>query len=51
MFSDAAAKNPGSNSGSGWTAQIKIGNRLLGLDGKFYRRPNILTLIPIIGGN
>ena len=30
-------KYPGSNSGSGWTAQIKIGNKYLGQDGKLYK--------------
>lgn len=42
---NAAAKFPASNSGSSWTAQIKIGNKFLGSDGKFYRRPNNLTHI------
>jgi hypothetical protein len=43
----AAAKYPGSRSGSMWTAQIKIGKKLLGLDGKLYTKPNGLTHIPI----
>lgn len=47
---NAATKFSGSNSGNGWTAQIKVGNKLLGLDGAFYRKPNNLTHIPLIGG-
>ncbi|WP_052953971.1 RHS repeat-associated core domain-containing protein [Clostridium sp. C8] len=41
-----------SNSGSGWTAQIRVGGKLLGLDGNFYPRknPSNLTHIPLIGG-
>lgn len=45
----AAAKYPGSNSGSVWTAQIKIGNELLGQDGKFYAKPGNITHIPVEG--
>lgn len=47
---NAAMKYPGSNSGSGWTAQIKIGNKYLGQDGKLYKdnKQNI-THIPIEG--
>ncbi|WP_239077750.1 hypothetical protein, partial [Pseudomonas sp. 008] len=44
---NAAAKFPESNSGAGWTAQIKIGNKLLGQDGKLYRKPSNLTHIPV----
>ncbi len=44
---NAAARFPGSRSGSQWTAQIKIGNKLLGSDGVLYRRPSDLTHIPI----
>ncbi|KIH82807.1 putative large exoprotein involved in heme utilization or adhesion of ShlA/HecA/FhaA family [Pseudomonas batumici] len=44
---NAAAKFPGSNSGSGWTAQIKIGSKLLGQDGNLYRKPSNLTHIPV----
>ncbi|WP_076308031.1 RHS repeat-associated core domain-containing protein [Paenibacillus odorifer] len=44
---NAAAKFPSSNSGSGWTAQIKVGNKLLGQDGKFYRNPSNITHIPV----
>lgn len=46
----ASVKYPGSHSGSGWTAQIKDGKKLLGVDGKFYTRANNLTHIPIKGG-
>jgi hypothetical protein len=45
----AAAKYPGSNSGSVWTAQIKIGGELLGQDGKFYSKPENITHIPVEG--
>ena len=45
--SNAAAKFPGSNSGAGWTAQIKIGGKLLGQDGKLYRKPGNQTHIPV----
>ncbi|MFY0521523.1 hypothetical protein ACOMCU_27470 [Lysinibacillus sp. UGB7] len=38
---------PDSNSGNMWTAQIKIGKKLLGEDGKLYKKPNNLTHIPI----
>ena len=44
---NAAAKFPGSNAGSGWTAQIKIGNKLLGQDGLLYRQPSNATHIPV----
>ncbi len=37
----------GSNSANGWTAQIKIKNKLLGQDGKLYRKPSNLTHIPV----
>ncbi|WP_397458938.1 hemagglutinin repeat-containing protein [Pseudomonas asplenii] len=43
----AAQSFPGSNSGSGWTAQIKIGGKLLGQDGNFYKKPSNLTHIPV----
>lgn len=46
---NAAAKFPGSNSGNGWTAQIKVGNKLLGLDGNLYKNPSNLTHIPVMG--
>ncbi|HEX3029390.1 MAG TPA: hypothetical protein VHT34_08825 [Clostridia bacterium] len=46
---NAAAKFPGSNSGSGWSAQIKVGNKLLGQDGKFYNNPSNITHIPVEG--
>ena len=38
---------PDSNSGNMWTAQIKIGKKLLGQDGNLYKKPNNLTHIPI----
>jgi filamentous hemagglutinin len=44
---NAAEKFPGSNSGAGWTAQIKIGNKLLGQDGMLYRKPSNSTHIPV----
>ncbi|MDP9514904.1 two-partner secretion domain-containing protein [Pseudomonas protegens] len=44
---NAAVKYPGSNSGAGWTAQIKIGNKLLGQDGNLYRKASNLTHIPV----
>lgn len=44
---NALARFPDSNSGTMWTAQIKIKNKLIGTDGKLYRRPNNKTHIPI----
>ncbi|WP_421535110.1 DUF637 domain-containing protein [Pseudomonas marginalis] len=44
---NAATNYVGSNSGSGWTAQIKIGNKLLGQDGVLYRRASNTTHIPV----
>ncbi|WP_339466834.1 MULTISPECIES: hypothetical protein [unclassified Pseudomonas] len=44
---NAAANHPGSNSGSGWTAQIKIGKKLLGQDGRLYRKVTNVTHIPV----
>jgi filamentous hemagglutinin len=44
---NAAAKFPGSRSGSMWTAQIKIGKKLLGSDGNLYNKPSDLTHIPV----
>lgn len=44
---NAAQKYPNSNSGREWTAQIKVGNKLLGGDGKFYRKPSNITHIPL----
>jgi filamentous hemagglutinin len=43
----AARKFPGSRSGAMWTAQIKIGKKLLGSDGRLYNKPSDLTHIPI----
>ncbi|WP_082849596.1 MULTISPECIES: polymorphic toxin type 30 domain-containing protein [unclassified Sulfitobacter] len=37
----------GSNSQRGWTAQIKIGNKLLGTDGKLYNKHSNKTHIPV----
>jgi hypothetical protein len=34
---NAKIKFPGSNSGSQWTAQIKVGKKYLGADGNFYK--------------
>jgi len=34
---NAAMKHPGSNSGGMWTAQIRIGGKYVGTDGKLYR--------------
>ncbi|WP_303085567.1 hypothetical protein [Moraxella sp.] len=44
---NAAQKYPNSNSGREWTAQIKVGNKLLGSDGRFYRKPSNITHIPL----
>jgi RHS repeat-associated protein len=44
---NAAARFPGSNSAIRWTGQIKVGNKLLGLDGNWHRRPSNLTHIPL----
>lgn len=44
---NAAKKFPGSNSGSMWTAQIKVKKKLIGADGKLYSKPNNETHIPI----
>ena len=45
---NAALKFPGSNSGTQWTAQIKVGNKYLGADGKFHSKPSNNTHIPIL---
>lgn len=37
---------PGSNSGSGWTTQIKVGNELLGQDGIFYNTQQLRNTLP-----
>ena len=44
---NAAINHVGSNSGAGWTAQIKIGNKLLGQDGVLYRKASNTTHIPV----
>jgi len=44
---NAVVNHLGSNSGSGLSAQIKIGNKLLGLDGNLYRNPNNFTHVPV----
>ncbi len=43
----AAVKHPGSNSGSMWTAQIMVNNKLVGTDGKLHKYPSNMTHIPI----
>ena len=48
---NAASKYVGSNSGSGWTAQVKVGKKLLGQDGNFYKKPGNITHIPLRGGS
>lgn len=44
---DAKIKYPGCNSGDGWTAQVKIGNRYLNQAGDFVKRTDNSTHIPI----
>ncbi len=44
---NAAKKHSGSNSGKQWTAQIKVGNKLLGSNGNWFVKPNNRTHIPI----
>ena len=44
---NAAAKYPGSNSGSQWTVQIKVNKQLLGSDGQLYDKAINLTHIPL----
>jgi toxin YxiD len=39
--------NSGINSSNDWTAQIKVKKKFLGQDGKWYRKPNNLTHIPV----
>ena len=46
---NAAIKYPGSNSGAGWTAQIKVGNKLLTQSGSFVKKPQNYTHIPLKG--
>ena len=48
--SNAAINYPGSNSGNVWTAQIRVGKKLLGMDRQFYKKANNFTHIPLIGG-
>ncbi|MFT7878972.1 MAG: polymorphic toxin type 30 domain-containing protein [Sulfurimonas sp.] len=36
----AKKRHIGSNSGSQWTAQIKVGNKFLGTDGEYHRMNN-----------
>ena len=48
---NAAIKYPGSNSGAGWTAQIKVGNKLLTQSGRFVKKPRNYTHIPLKGGD
>lgn len=47
---NALKKYPGSNSDSGWTAQIKVGKKLLGQDGILHKKPTNSTHIPLKGG-
>jgi hypothetical protein len=47
---NAANLHPGSNSGNMWTAQIKIKNKYVGVDGKLYRNnKSDKTHIPVSG--
>ena len=46
---NAAIKYPGSNSGAGWTAQIKVGNKLLTRSGRFVKKPRKLYTYSIEG--
>jgi RHS repeat-associated protein len=47
---EVAIKYPGSTSGTRWTAQIKIGNKSLGADGKWYKNQSLnIVHIPIEG--
>lgn len=48
---NASIKYPGSNSGAGWTAQIKVGNKLLTQSGRFVKKPQNYTHIPLKGGD
>ena len=48
---NAAIKYPGANSGAGWTAQIKVGNKLLTQSGRFVKKPQNYTHIPLKGGD
>ena len=48
---NVAIKYPGSNSGAGWTAQIKVGNKLLTQSGRFVKKPRNYTHIPLKGGD
>ena len=46
---NAAEKYPGCNSGSGWTAQIKVDNTLLTQGGRFTKKAKNYTHIPLKG--
>lgn len=48
---NAATKYPGCNSGSGWTAQIKVGDNLLTQGGRFINKAKNYTHIPVKRGN
>ena len=48
---NAAIKYPGSNFGAGWTAQIKVENKLLILSGRFMKRPENYTHISLKEGD
>lgn len=47
---NAAIKYPGCNSGSGWTAQIKVGNKLMTQAWRFIKKAKNYTHIPLRGG-
>jgi hypothetical protein len=44
---NAASKFPGGNSATGYTTQIKVGNKLIGTDGFLYSQPSNITHIPL----
>ena len=48
---NAATKYPGSNSGNGWTAQIRVGKKLMTQGGRFVKNPKNYTHIPLRGGD
>ncbi len=48
---NAEKKYPNSNSGQGWTAQIKVGNKLMTQSGQFVKKPQNYTHIPLKGSD
>lgn len=48
---NAAVKYPGSNSGAGWTAQIKVQKKLLAQSRRFVKKAKNYTHIPLKGGD